>query len=79
MRILLDIIHADGIIHERETFFFNKLKEQFGFENSDHEVVKTKNSLIALTQIKLLDEEQKKKQYPLTTWMYGTSKGVHAA
>ena len=25
MRILLDIIHADGIIDERETFFFNKL------------------------------------------------------
>ena len=29
MRILLDIIHADGIIDERETFFFNKLKDNF--------------------------------------------------
>ena len=60
MRILLDIIHADGIIDARETFFFNKLKEEFDLTDDDHEAVKSKNSLIALTQIKLLDEEQKK-------------------
>lgn len=60
MRILLDIIHADGIIDERETFFFNKLKEELCLEDCDHEVVKAKNSLIALSQIKLLNEEQKK-------------------
>ena len=59
MRILLDIIHADGIIDARETFFFEKLKGEFGLEDEDHEVVKNKNSLLALTQIKLLDEEQK--------------------
>ena len=59
MRILLDIIHADGIIDERETFFFNKLKDTFNLEDSDHEIVKEKNSLIALTQIKLFEEEQK--------------------
>lgn len=60
MRILLDIIHADGIIDARETFFFEKLKDEFQLAEEDHEVVKTKNSLLALTQIKLLDEEQKK-------------------
>lgn len=59
MRILLDIIHADGIIDARETFFFEKLKGEFGLADEDHEVVKKKNSLLALTQIKLLDEEQK--------------------
>jgi len=59
MRILLDIIHADGIIDARETFFFEKLKEEFGLAEEDHEVVKNKNSLLALTQIKLFDEEQK--------------------
>jgi uncharacterized tellurite resistance protein B-like protein len=59
MRILLDIIHADGIIDARETFFFEKLKDEFGLADEDHEVVKNKNSLLALTQIKLLDEEQK--------------------
>ena len=59
MRILLDIIHADGIIDARETFFFEKLKGEFELADEDHEVVKNKNSLLALTQIKLLDEEQK--------------------
>lgn len=59
MRILLDVIHADGIIDERETFFFNKLKEEFSLGDNDYDVVKEKNSLIALTQIKLLNEEQK--------------------
>lgn len=59
MRILLDIIHADGIIDARETFFFEKLKDEFLLAEEDHEAVKTKNSLLALTQIKLLDEEQK--------------------
>lgn len=59
MRILLDIIHADGIIDARENFFFEKLKDKFGLAEEDHEVVKNKNSLLALTQIKLLDDEQK--------------------
>lgn len=59
MRILLDIIHADGIIDARETFFFEKLKDEFQLAEEDHEVVKKKNSLLALTQIKLLDDEQK--------------------
>ena len=59
MRILLDIIHADGIIDARETFFFEKLKDEFRLAEEDHEVVKNKNSLLALSQIKLLDEEQK--------------------
>ena len=59
MRILLDIIHADGIIDARETFFFNKLKEKFELQVNDHELVQSKNSLIALSQIKLLSDEQK--------------------
>ena len=60
MRILLDIIHADGIIDARETFFFEKLKDEFGLADEDHEVVKNKNSLLALTQVSLLEDEQKK-------------------
>ena len=59
MRILLDIIHADGIIDERETFFFNKLKDNFNLADEDHEVVREKNSLIALTQIKQMSKEKK--------------------
>ena len=59
LRILLDIIHADGIIDARETFFFEKLKDEFQLAEEDHEVVNKKNSLLALTQIKLLNEKQK--------------------
>lgn len=59
MRILLDIIHADGIIDERETFFFDKLKKEFNLDDEAHETVKSKNSLLALAQIKHLEDEQK--------------------
>lgn len=59
MRILLDIIHADGIIDERETFFFDKLKKEFNLDNEAHEAVKSKNSLLALAQIKQLEDDQK--------------------
>lgn len=59
MRILLDIIHADGIIHERETFFFNQLKDKFELEERDRNVINEKNSLLALTQIKEMTREQK--------------------
>ena len=61
MRILMDIIHADGIIDARETFFFNQLKDVFLLEESDHEAIKIKNSMLALVQIKKMDEEKKKK------------------
>jgi uncharacterized tellurite resistance protein B-like protein len=60
MRILLDIIHADGIIDARETFFFEQLKKELGLTTKDHKVVRAKNSLIALSQVRLLTDEQKK-------------------
>lgn len=59
MRILLDIINADGIVDVRETFFFNQLKEKFQMSDSDHEIVKSKNSLLALVQLKEMNDEQK--------------------
>ena len=59
MRILLDIIHADGVIHSRETFFFNELKQVFELSDSDKEMVEEKNSLLALAQIKAFTKEQK--------------------
>ena len=59
LRILLDIVHADGVIDAREMFFFNELKELFGLDDSDYEIVKEKNSLLALAQIKEFTEEQK--------------------
>ena len=59
MRILLDIIHADGVIDARERHFFNQLKEEFGLTDEDHELVKQKNSLLALLQVRNFTEEQK--------------------
>ena len=59
MRILLDIIHADGRIDAREMFYFNQLKEKFEMPEGSHIDVDEKNSLMALAQIKLVDEEQK--------------------
>lgn len=59
MRILLDIIQADGRIDARETFYFNQLKEKFGMKEESHKDVVEKNSLIALAQVKMFDDEQK--------------------
>lgn len=59
MRILLDIVHADGIIDARETFFFNQLRDLFSLDESAYEDVKTKNSLLALVQINSMEPEQK--------------------
>lgn len=59
MRILLDIVNADGIVDVRETFFFNQLLVEFGMNEDDREVVKDKNSLLALAQINDMSNEQK--------------------
>ena len=59
MRILLDIIHADGRIDAREVFYFNQLKEIFEMSEYSYKDVEEKKSLMALAQIKLFDKEQK--------------------
>jgi len=60
MRILLDIIHADGRIDAREVYYYNKLKDEFSMTESAHADVEKKNSLMALAQIKNFDDEQKR-------------------
>ncbi|MCM1311586.1 MAG: hypothetical protein NC206_00435 [Bacteroides sp.] len=59
MRILLDIIQADGRIDAREMFYFNQLKEKFQMQDDSRKDVDDKNSLMALAQVKMFDEEQK--------------------
>ncbi len=59
MRIMFDIIHADGIIHERETFFFDVLKKEFDLLDEDREEIYKKNPLLALTQLRAMTLEQK--------------------
>lgn len=60
MRILLDIIHADGKIDAREVFYFEELKKMLNLSDEDHKVVEKKNSLLALVQVRDFDEKQKK-------------------
>lgn len=59
MRILIDIINADGRIDARETFLYNQLKNEFHLSAEDHEVVERKNSLLALAQVKEMTDDEK--------------------
>lgn len=59
MRILIDIINADGVIDVRETFFFNQLMIEFSMNEEDKSIIKEKNSLLALVQLNNMTEEQK--------------------
>lgn len=61
MRILLDIINADGIIDVRETYYFNQLMDEFDMSEEDRAIVNEKNSLLALVQ--LYDMEDSQKEY----------------
>lgn len=60
MRILLDIINADGRIDVRETALFNKLAEDFELEEDSRTDVDAKLSILSLIEIKNFAPEQKK-------------------
>ena len=60
MRILLDIINADGRIDVRETALFNKLVEDFELEEDSRTDVDAKLSILSLIEIKNFAPEQKK-------------------
>ena len=59
MRILLDIINADGRIDVRETALFNKLAEDFELEDESRTDVDAKLSILSLIEIKNFSPEQK--------------------
>jgi hypothetical protein len=59
MRVLLDIIHADGRIDVRETSFFNKLLDELALPYDTKDEISRKSSLIALLDIKNFTGEQK--------------------
>ena len=60
MRVLQDIIHADGRIDIRETNFFYKLLEELDLPKTSKDEISQKSSLIALLDIKNFTDEQKK-------------------
>ena len=59
MRILLDLVLADGRIDERETIFFDKIASLLGLDNKARKDVDKKNSLLALTEISEYSQAQK--------------------
>ena len=59
MRVLLDIIHADGRIDVRETDFFNKLLDELALPYNTKDEINCKSSLIALLDIKNFSDDQK--------------------
>ena len=69
MRILLDIVNADGVVDARESFFFDKLMVGFDMSQEDKVIVNEKNSLLALAQIKDMTNEQKEFFSELMTHM----------
>ncbi len=60
LRILLDIINADGRIDARETFYYNKVSKLLGITESERVVVNEANSLLCVVEIKNFSDEQKK-------------------
>lgn len=59
MRLLLDIINADGRIDVREQALFEELKKRFELDDASKDLVSKKLSILALLDIKNFDTEQK--------------------
>lgn len=59
MRILFDIINADGRIDARETFYFKKVAKLLNISEEHLVSVNNANSLLSLLEINSFDENQK--------------------
>ena len=66
MRVLLDIIHADGRVNVRETNFFYKLLDELDLPKTSKDEISNKSSLIALLDIKNFTDEQKEQAKTIT-------------
>lgn len=77
MRILLDLVLADGRIDERETVFFDKIAGLLGLDNKARMDVDTKNSLLALTEISEFTQEQKMELSKLMGQMIVVDKDIN--
>lgn len=59
MRILLDIIYADGRVDARETTYYDKLMKELDLKDEAKEDIIRKSSLIALLDIKNFSTQNK--------------------
>ena len=77
MRILMDLVLADGRIDERETMFFDRIAELLGLDIKARKDVDTKNSLLALTEISEFTQEQKMELSKLMGQMIVVDKDIN--
>ena len=61
VRLLLDIIRIDEKIDERETLYFEKVKKELSLSPEDHFKVKDFSTLLSLSILKDMTDEQKGK------------------
>ncbi len=59
MRVILDIVMADGKVDDREEAFYSKIASSLNLDQNAKEEVDHCNSLLALTIIHDFDEQQK--------------------
>ena len=59
VRLLLDIISIDETLDERETLYFEKVKKELNLSSEDHFKVKDFSTLLCLSILKGMTEEQK--------------------
>lgn len=59
VRLLMDIISIDGKIDARETFYFEKVKEELGLSATDHFKLQEYSTLLCLCVVKAMTQEQK--------------------
>lgn len=59
VKLLLDIISVDGRIDSRETFLFERIKTDLGLNPEDHFKAYEYNTLLCLSIIKAMNDEQK--------------------
>ena len=77
MRILMDLVLADGRIDERETAYFNKIAGLLDLDNNARKDVDNKNSLLALTEISDFDQSQKEELSKLMGQMIVVDKDIN--
>lgn len=77
MRILMDLVLADGRIDERETAYFDRIAGLLGLDNNARKDVDNKNSLLALTEISDFDQSQKEELSKLMGQMIVVDKDIN--
>lgn len=77
MKILMDLVLADGRIDSRETEFYTAIASELDLDGNAKEDVKTMNSLLALVEINEFDQLTKEKFIKLMGKMIVVDKDIN--